>query len=109
MKDYDKDGLVDDPDDANLPGAYYTFDFSKVQGGMVTINSVTVIDIEREWDDSGATITLTGPNIPASTINVPRVGNNGVGVIPVVGAKGVTNMRIDFNHSGGLASIFFDE
>lgn len=109
LNDRDKDGLVDDPDDASLPGAYYTFDFSKVQGGMVTINSVTVVDIEREGEDSGAIITLTGPNIPASTINVPRFGDNGVGVVSNIGAEGVTNMRIDFNHSGGLASIVFDE
>lgn len=109
LKDQDKNGLVDDPDDANLPGSYYNFDFSKVQGGMVTINSVTVVDIERGSDDLGANIILSGPNIPASTINVPRVGDNGVGVISDIGAEGVTNLRIDFDHSGGLASIVFNE
>lgn len=109
LDDLDKDGRVDDPDDSSAPGAYYNFDFSKVKGGVVTINSVTVIDFERNWESTAATITLTGPNIPTSTINMEHYTDNSVGIISDIGTEGVANMRIDFNSSGGLASIVFNE
>ena len=110
LVDADNNGLVDDPDDADLVGMFYNFDFSKVKGGgTVTINSVTVTDIEQEEGEFGANIILTGPKIPTALISIPNTGDNGVVEITGIGVEGVRNMRIESNGSGSISAVTLNE
>ncbi len=49
-----------DPDDADLPDAYYDFDFSTWGAGVVTIDSIVVGDVE-DVEDPGLIISSCTP------------------------------------------------
>lgn len=110
--DEDGDGLVDLPDDANVPG-YVNFDFSGVKknraGGTVTINSFTIMDVEVDQGEVPALVELSGPNIPTATIAVFDIGDNGVATVDGIDLAGVNNMRVYVKGSAALSSVFFNE
>jgi hypothetical protein len=112
LTDTDSDGLVDDPDDTDEHGVLFEFDFKPLthnNKGEVTINSVTVVDIEREQGEDGAFIELSGKDIPTALIGIPPTGNNGVHTIDGIALEGVQMMRITLNGSGAIESIVFDD
>lgn len=112
LVDSNTDGLIDDPDDADLPGEFLDFDFSttKVNGkGTVTVNSFTLIDQELEEGVLGTFIVLSGPKITTSMITVPVTGDNGVVVIDGIDLEGVANLRLILNGSAGIASVVINE
>ncbi len=118
LVDANNDGLVDDPDDANVVNASIEFDFTAL--GSVYIEQITMIDIEttqnptrfRLFDPQGAML---------QTVFLPRPGNNGVATVtinngPVAravlfieGSGGYDNLRFqvwkDCNANGVLDSI----
>jgi hypothetical protein len=109
MVDINMDDLVDDPDDADIPGSY-TFDFaSEWNNKGVTINSVTLLDIEFEEGESPATIELIVPGSPTAMFAQVDTGNNGVGTVNFVGLSGVTEMKVNVLGSSALAAVTFDE
>jgi hypothetical protein len=102
------DGLVDDPDDADLQGEFLEFDFSNVKGGgTVTVNSVTYLD--NDEGEFNAQIELFGPNIPNQFIALQAVGDNGVNTISGIGVDGVRLMRVVLNGSGAVTSVVINE
>ncbi len=101
LVDSDSDDLVDDPDDADLAGAYLEFRFSK----KVTVNSVTIMDVEREEGEDGTFLVLSGPGIPTSLIAIPPTGDNGVVTIDGIGLAGVKTLRVQLNGSGAVSSV----
>ena len=111
LTDSDNDGLVDDPDDADVPG-YFNFDFSTIKKGKistVTIDSVTIMDVDLiEGEDPGQ-IILTGPGIPQATISVFDTENGGVATIDGIGLAGVDNVRVEVLGSSAFAEIVFNE
>jgi hypothetical protein len=112
LTDSDSDGLVDQPDDDDRLGMYFDYDFSTVKHngkGTVTVNSVTVMDVEREEGEDGTYVVLSGPGMPPSLIAIPPTGNNGVVTIDGIGLGGVDHMRVQMNGSGAMASAIVEE
>jgi hypothetical protein len=106
--DINNDGLVDDPDDADVPGSY-DFDFTKINKKGVTINSVTIQDVEFAENESPAEISMTVPNSPPVVFTVVDTGNGGVAKIDQIGIENVTNMTVNVKGSSALSEIVFNE
>jgi hypothetical protein len=104
LVDNDGDGLVDDPDDDDVVGSTWTFDFGDV--GDVTIFSFQILDVENDElvatiefiDQGGATI---------ETLFMPIPGDNGLATGEVGGLSGVRGLLITLNGSGCLGGIEF--
>ena len=106
------DGLVDQPNDADYPGAYLEFDFSQLKkngNSTVTVNEVTIMDVEKEEGEDGTFIELSGPNLPLNLIAIPPTGDNGVVVISGINLAGVDLMRVNLNGSAAVASVVYNE
>lgn len=106
------DSPVNKTDDADNAGMYVDFDFSSVGNGnnnTVTINSVTIIDVELEQGEAGTYLELSGPSLPVNLIAIPPTGDNGVVVIDGIGLSGVSLLRVNFNGSGGVAAVNYNE
>ena len=109
------DGLVDDPDDDDEVGAFIDFDFSGLgngngkKAGTVTVNSVTMLDIEAEQGEAGTFLELSGPDLPVNLIAIPPTGDNGVVVISGINLAGVSLLRINLNGSGATAGIVVED
>ncbi len=102
------DGLVDDPDDADLRGQFVEFDFSTVKGpGRVTVNDLTYVD--NDEGEFGAQVEFYGPGtLNPSIIGLTAVGDNGVNTI-TPGIEGVTHMRVVLNGSGAVEGATISE
>jgi hypothetical protein len=106
------DGLIDDPDDADVPG-FINFDFSGVKkgktDGTVVINSITIMDVDLSEGEDPGLITLSGPGIPTATIAVFDTENGGVKTLDGIGLAGVSNLRVEVKGSSAFAGIVFGE
>lgn len=102
------DGLVDDPDDADVKGVFLWYDFSTTtpnNDGTVRVDSVTYMDVEVDEGENGAFLELWGPNLPKQIISMPPVGDNGVGTIANIGLDGVSDLRVNLNGSGAVTAV----
>lgn len=108
LVDGNGDGLVDDPDDADLADQFIEFDFSSVKGGKsVTVNSITYVD--NEAGEFNAQLELFGPGtLNPSVIGFTPVGDNGVNTL-TPGLEGVTHLRAVLAGSGAIEGITFNE
>jgi len=111
--DNNGDGLVDNPNDADVPG-FFNFDFSGMggkgkKGGTVTIDSITIMDVEVAEGEVPALIELSGPGILPSTISVFDMGDNGVATVNGIGVSGVSNLRVNVKGSSALVGVIFNE
>lgn len=113
LVDSDSDGLVDDPDDADLQGEFMEFDFSRIGKGnkktTVTINSLTFMDVDADEGEGGTFVELSGPSLPTNLIGIPSTGDNGVATISGIALSGVNLMRVNFNGSGAFVGSFINE
>ena len=112
LRDNDGDGLVDDPDDENLPGARIEFDFSSItknKKGTVTFNGVTIMHIERKEVVGGDAIHLIGPGGLDANFSIPETGDNGVVVLDGFNLEGVSKAIIYLNGSGAVESLVIEE
>ncbi len=117
LTDQNKDGLVDNPDDADLVGMMYEFDFTgtstsgKGKGkkagtsGVVTVNSITYLDIELEQGEGGAFVEFWRPGQPVSMLGLDPTGDNGVATLENIGLDGVSHMRVTLNGSSAIANV----
>ena len=106
LTDDDDDGLVDLPNDTATPDATLIFDFSRVQGGTVAMQSLVVIDIEAV--ETPAEVTLLGPEgVVLAVIPLPAVGDNGRGIVDLGGTMGVQQMLVHLRGSGAIDDIEF--
>lgn len=103
--DVDNNGLVIDPDDADVAGATLEFDFSSI--GTATIHSVGFIDVENDrvgdielFDAGGTSLGL---------FNMVVLGDNGVGSIDTASTSGVARMLITLGGSGAFSGFDFDQ
>ena len=110
------DGLVDDPDDADLVGSHIDFDFSaagvitkKKPISTVTVNSLVVLDVEAEQGEAGTFVELWGPGLPVNLIAIPPTGDNGAIRLVGIDLAGVSNVRVNLNGSGAVDEVVFDE
>lgn len=106
--DINNDDLIDDPDDADIPG-HYLFDFTDINPNGVSVNSVTVLDIEFSENEDPAVITLTVPGGPPAVFAITDTGNNGVAEIDLIGIEGVTQVLVEVRGSSALAGMSFNE
>ena len=113
LTDNNGDNYVDSPDDADLLGAFFTFDFSCLGKGKkvstVTINSLTFVDIEADQGEGGTFIELSGPDLPVNLIAIPPSGDNGVVTVDGINLSGVSFMKVQMNGSGAMESVTFNE
>ena len=104
LVDGDNDGLVDEPDDADLIGASFHVDFSAV--APVTVKCLTLLDIDT--DRPGASVQLRDHNNTLlASFPIPVVGNNGVFVLDLGNTSGVHTMDVILNGSGAIDNIKF--
>jgi len=104
LEDLDGDTLVDDPDDAGVPGGEFEFDFSSL--GSVDLKSFTYIDVGE--DDQGIEITLTdeaGEILDSRSYS--GAGNNGVTSFTTSQGSGTAKMIVRLKGSGGIDEIDF--
>ena len=104
LTDSNGDGLVDDPNDDDLAGMFFNFDFSTFGIGEVTVDSIDVLDVEEEQGEGGAKITLYSEGTLLATVDIPNTDNNGLATVPV-GIAGVDYMQITLNGSGAIDNI----
>ena len=111
LEDSNGDGLVDDPDDADVAGEYIEVDFSGIAGKGVTVNCFTYIDNDQGEDDAMAFFWQHGQSTsdpPIDSFGLTALGDNGVLTI-CPGIEEVETMRILLDGSGALASVLIEE
>ena len=92
----DKD--ADDPDDADVVGARFDFDFSAWGSGTVTVISMDVLDVELE--EGGANISFdVGADVP-----IPTIGDGNIETV-AVNRAGVSEMTVLLNGSGAIDNV----
>lgn len=100
--DEDGDGLVDDPDGDSRPDAPFTFDFRELGLGKVTVISMDVLDVEERNTTGDVDLFFDGDRL--ANLNVPVVGDNGRGTMPI-GVAGVDKMSVTLSGSGAIDNI----
>jgi hypothetical protein len=100
------DGLIDDPDDTFYPGATYYFDFSTVDGGVVNVLDMTVIDVENTG--AGAYVEVSGPQLPPTRFPIPFTDDNGVATMDI-NAVGVNRMVVSLDGSGAIGDLRIEQ
>ncbi len=104
LADAGGDGLVDDPNDADVVGAAIDFNFSAL--GTVTINEITIVDVEAI--EEAAFVDLYGPgDVLIDTFVLPQVGDNGVATVPLGPTAGVERVHVTLNGSAAIDNLFF--
>lgn len=91
-----------DPDDSDLPGQFFTLDYSGFGSGAVTVESLVVGDVELE--ESGGFVRLLNGSTVLATIAVPVTGN-GTFTTLNIGVSGVTSMKVLFKGSAAIDNI----
>ena len=94
-----------DPDDADLVGAQFHFDFSGFgPTGTVMVGSLDVMDVEFE-EFGDAYIEVFDPEgTLIGSVLVPETGNGGIANVPV-NISGVASMIVDLDGSGAITNV----
>ena len=106
LVDADGNGLVDDPDDADLAGQIIDFNFVGFgPTGTVVVDSVTVVDVETS-EQVGTIEAFAGATLIQSVPILPT-GNNGSRTISV-DAAGAQRLKITLMGSAAIDNIEID-
>lgn len=97
-----------DPDDADLKGSFFKFDFSGWGSGVVTVLSIDVLDVEPI--EAGAQIELFAGGEGGALLHtqaIPPTGDNVLATVNIgsSGVSGVDFMRVTLNGSGAIDNI----
>lgn len=93
-----------DPDDADLVGANFEFDFAGFGNGVVTVDSLDVMDVEAVEPGAKIEVYSGGPGgTLEKTVPIPTTGDNGLANV-AVNATG-DFMRVTLNGSGAIDNI----
>lgn len=95
-----------DPDDMDRPGAFYSFDFSGWADGLVTVESITVLDVEFGEHEGDATVKVYSGGFTTllATVPLPDTGDGGMAVVPI-NVSDADSMIVDLNGSGAIDNI----
>lgn len=104
LVDANNDGLIDDPDDADLRNAPFSFDFSSYGPGTVTVESLDVMDIEARAEEPAFLELFDSSNASLGTVPIPATGDNGLATVPV-GVSGVARIVVTLQGSGAIDNI----
>ena len=85
-----------EPDDADLVGEAFNFDFTTWGSGVVTVDSITVLDIEKQ--EGGSFVEVFSGATSLGVFAFPITKDNGVAVV-LVGVSGVDSMDVVLNGS----------
>jgi hypothetical protein len=107
LVDANADGIIDNPDDADLRNAPFTFDFSGFGPGVFTVDSIDVMDVEASVEEPAFIELYNGASL-LDTVSIPPTGNNGVATVPV-GVSNVTKMVVTLQGSGAIDNIRLSE
>src|SRR5690606_22031088 len=99
------DGLVDDPDDGDLPGSTFYFDFSAL--GSVTLHAITVLDVAAEEESATVSVLDAGGNPVAPAVIPPHPGDNGRAVGDPGDVPGVIHVAVQLNGSGAIDDLVY--
>jgi hypothetical protein len=99
-----------DPDDADMVGSVFVFDFSHWGSGLVNIDSFEVQDVEEEETENAIVEFYVGglDGTLVAIIDIPETGN-GLAVTIPLNISGVDTMRIDLQGSGEINNIYFEQ
>lgn len=91
-----------DPNDADVKGAFYEFDYSGWGSGTVTVESMLVFDVEAKEGNAKAELYSGGTLI--SVVSLPITGDNQY-AITSIGVSGVDFMRVTLHGSGAIDNV----
>lgn len=95
-----------DPDDGDVRGSYFDFDFSAL--GTVSIYSMHIMDVEVVENTATVTFYDSDGTVIGNTFSLPKVGDNGVyNYVFGEGVSGVAKMHVSINGSGAIDNIVF--
>lgn len=95
-----------DPDDGDVRGSYFDFDFSAL--GTVSIFSMHILDVEVTENAATVTFYDREGNAIGNTFGLPKIGDNGVyNYLFGEGVSGVAKMHVNINGSGAIDNIVF--
>jgi hypothetical protein len=95
-----------DPDDADVVDATFAFDYSNWGTGIVTVHSISVLDVETE-EAGAANVQLFSGGLDGTllgTVPIPETGN-GLHAEILINVSGVDAMRVDLDGSGAITNI----
>ncbi len=99
--DMDRDGLVDDPDDARDGGVLF-FDWDE----GVIVHSVTLVDVD-ESDPEGAMVRTYYDGLLVESAFVPGLDDNNVQTAFFESTERVDELQVEFTGSGAVAQVDF--
>ena len=98
------DGLVDDPDDAAVPGSLFTFDYTALGG--VTVNRMTIVDVEANRPNASVELFDAAMQSLGGVV-LPQTGDNGLAIVDLGDVPGVHYMAVSLNGSGAIDDITY--
>jgi len=105
LDDINGDGLVDDPDDAEVGACSITLDFSASES--VTVISITIIDFEG-FEPIPMVELFDQFSVLIDYFILPQTGDNGVAVVSLGPTAGVGKMVVTFSiYGGAIDNIVF--
>jgi hypothetical protein len=98
----------DDPDDGDVPGSEFLFDFRNWGGGSVTVESIGVHDVEEEEHEAeDARIYLFTDGLDGNliaSVDIPHTGNGNWTTV-FANVDNVGTMRVDLEGSGMINNV----
>jgi hypothetical protein len=97
-----------DPDDADLVGATFTFDFSALKN--VTVYSMNMMDVEKIEPAAKVDFYNSSGEKMGGSHSMPQMGDNGIYMALFGGSSGVSGvakMVVTMNGSGSIDNIVF--
>lgn len=95
----------DDPNDADVKGAFYKFDYSGWGSGKVTVEDILIFDVEDDEGSARVELFSGGEGgILLATVGLPITGDNKYQIVPI-GIAGVDFMRVTLNGSGAIDNV----
>lgn len=101
-----EDGDGTNPDDADVVGARFDFDYSGWgPAGLVTVNSINVLDVDE--DENGGVVRLYAGGAGGtllSTVSIPVASSGELQNLPI-GVSGVDFMQVFLNGSAAIDNV----
>jgi hypothetical protein len=102
LRDNNSNDRLDNPDDADLGGQSFTFDFSGFEDGTVNVKSIDIADADDDEDDGRVEAYRNG--VLVSSVPIPLTGENTVGTL-AVNAGDVDTLKVVLAGSAAIDNI----
>jgi hypothetical protein len=105
MRDNNANDRIDSPDDSDLEGVNFDFDFGDFGDGTLNIKSLDVADVDD--DETDGRIEAYRGGVLVKTVPVPLNGNNVVTTL-AIDANNVDQMKVFLDGSAAIDNIRFE-